>query len=122
MAYDEQLAARVRRVLERRRGISEKRMFGGICFLVRGNMCCGVVGGELVVRVGPGAYAEALARPYARPMDFTGKPLKGFVFVSPEGLGSPRALRSWVDRGERFARSRPARAGISNARGSERGC
>ena len=109
MAYDERLAGRVRAVLEGRRDVSERRMFGGLAFLVRGNMCCGVVRSELMVRVGPDAYSDALSRPHTRPMDFTGRPLRGFVFVSSQGLGSARALRSWVERGVGFAGSLPAR-------------
>jgi TfoX/Sxy family transcriptional regulator of competence genes len=109
MAFDEKLAGRVRKVLAARRGITEKRMFGGLCFLARGNMCCGVVGGDLVVRVGPDAYEAMLARPHARPMDFTGRPLRGFVFVSARGLASARGLRTWVERGLAQARSLPAR-------------
>jgi len=109
VAYDERLAGRVRAVLEGRRDVSERRMFGGLAFLVRGNMCCGVVRSELMVRVGPDAYSDALSRPHTRPMDFTGRPLRGFVFVSSQGLGSARALRSWVERGVGFAGSLPAR-------------
>ena len=110
MAYDETLASRVRDALKRRRGVSEKKMFGGLAFMVRGHMCCGINGEELMVRVGPDRYAEALASPHAREMDFTGRPLKGFVFVSPEGCTSKRALESWVERGIRFARSLPAKS------------
>ena len=76
MAYDERLAERVRQFLKGRRGISEKKMFSGVAFLVRGNMCCGVNGDELMVRVGPDAYGAALRRPPAREMDFTGRALQ----------------------------------------------
>ncbi len=107
MPFDAGLAQRIRETLVDRPGISEKKMFGGLSFLLRGNMCCGVVADELMVRVGPEAYAEALSRPHAREMDFTGRPLRGFVYVSCEGIGSDEALSSWVDRGVEFARSLP---------------
>lgn len=109
MPYDERLAERVRAALRGRPGISEKRMFGGLAILVEGHMACGVVGSELMVRVGPDAEARALSRRHARPMDFSGRPLRGFVFVSAQGLASARALRSWVEQGVAFARSLPAR-------------
>jgi hypothetical protein len=76
MAYDEKLAGRVRSVLKGRRGVSEKKMFGGLCFLVRGNMACGIVDDELMVRVGPDAYEDALARTHCHEMDFTGRGLR----------------------------------------------
>jgi TfoX/Sxy family transcriptional regulator of competence genes len=77
--YDERLSERVRLALKPRRGISEKKMFGGLAFLLRGNMLCGVIDQDLLVRVGADAYEQALARPHAREMDFTGRPLKGVV-------------------------------------------
>ncbi len=109
MAFDEKLAARVRRMLADRRDVTEKKMFGGIAFLVGGNLCCGVNGDELMVRVGPDAYEKALARPHARPMDFTGRPLTGFVYVGTKGFASGPALRAWVDRGLAFAASLPSK-------------
>lgn len=109
MSYDEGLAKRVRVVLERRRGISEKKMFGGLAFLVRGHMLCGVVGADLMVRVGPEAYERALARPHAREMDFTGRPLKGMVYVDASGVRTEKQLKSWVERGVQFARTLPAK-------------
>ncbi len=109
MAYDESLAERVRGVLAGEPGVSEKRMFGGLTFLLNGNMCCGLTGTDLMVRVGPDAHAEALARPHAREMDFTGKSLKGFVFVAPEGYAADEDLRTWVGLGREFAASLPAK-------------
>lgn len=109
MAYDEKLALRVQKALQRRRGVSEKKMFGGLTFLVQGNMCCGVVGDELMVRVGPDAYDEALAFPEARKMNFTGRPMKGLVYVSARGIKSDAALKAWLERGLKFARSLPAK-------------
>jgi len=109
MSYDEGLAERIREVLEDRSDVSEKKMFGGLAFLLRGKMCVGVVGDELMVRVGPDAYREAVRRPHARRMDFTGRPMKGFVYVGCEGIESDAELRRWVTRGVDFARSLPAK-------------
>ncbi len=107
MAYDEKLAVRIRRAIGGNHGVSERKMFGGLCFLIRGNMACGVVGEELMVRVGPDGYDAALARKHARPMDFTGRPMKGMVYVAREGLRSSTALSGWVARGVDFARTFP---------------
>lgn len=109
MAYDEKLAERVRSALGRRRGISERKMFGGVAFLHRGNLCCGVVGENLMVRVGPEGYEAALARRHVQEMDFTGRPLRGLVYVRPPGVRSARQLASWVERGLAFGRSLPAK-------------
>lgn len=107
MAYDEALAARIHDVLADEDGLAEKKMFGGLAFLIGGNMCCGVVGEELMVRVGPDAYAAELARKHARPMDFTGKPMKGMLYIEPAGCKTTRDLSAWVKRGLKFARSLP---------------
>ena len=107
MAYDEGLAALVREVLGERAAVEEKRMFGGLCFLVDGNMCCGIVGDTLMVRVGPDGHEDALRRPHARMMDFTGRPLRGMVYVGPEGISEDRDLEDWVDSGFSFAASLP---------------
>jgi TfoX/Sxy family transcriptional regulator of competence genes len=105
MAYDEGLAQRVRELLAERDGISEKRMFGGLAFLIRGNMCVGIVKESLMVRVGPDAYPGLVEAPHARRMDFTGRPMKGFVFVDPDGVESDADLRRWVGHGLAFAAS-----------------
>lgn len=102
MAYDEKLADRVRNTLAGRKGLAEKKMFGGISFMLNGKMCCGVVKDDLVIRVGPERYEKALAEPYVRPMDYTGHPLRGFVFVSPPGYQTDEALANWVERAARF--------------------
>lgn len=108
MAYDEKLAQRVRALLDGKEDdVVEKKMFGGLCFMVRGHMCVGLVKSELMVRVGPDAYAEAVELPHARPMDFTGKPSKGMVYVDPAGLRTKRQLERWVERGARFVASLP---------------
>ena len=107
MAYDEGVAQRVREVLLDVPGVVEKRMFGGLAFMVGGNMFCGVVGGELMVRVGPEAHEEALALPHARIMDFTGRPSKGMIYVGEQGLIADEDLAGWVKRGLTYARSLP---------------
>ena len=109
MAYDEAVAERVRGALGNIPDVVGKRMFGGIAFMVRGNMCCGVIGDRLMLRVGPKGYESALARPHAKEMDFTGKPMKGLVYVEPAGFASPRDLKTWIDRALEFALSLPAK-------------
>jgi TfoX/Sxy family transcriptional regulator of competence genes len=106
MAFDEKLAARVRKLLAERSDLTERRMFGGLTFMVRGHMCCGAQGDELILRLGPDGADEALGSPHARPMDFTGRPLAGFVTVSRNGL-SGRALAGWVERAVAWAESLP---------------
>lgn len=107
MPFDERLAGRLRVVLRDVPGGSEKRMFGGIAFMVDGHMSCGIVGKDLMVRVGAERHAEALAQSHARPMDFTGRPMKGMVFVSPEGFADDAALRAWVERALAFVHTLP---------------
>jgi TfoX/Sxy family transcriptional regulator of competence genes len=97
VAYDEKLAARVRELLKGKRGIVEKKMFGGIAILHKGKMCCGVLNGDLVARVGAEGHAKALAQPHVRPMDFTGRPMKGYVYVAPAAIKHKRSLKRWVD-------------------------
>lgn len=109
MAYDQALARRIRELLAGAAGLEEKKMFGGIGFLVQGNMACGVHGDDLIVRVGPEKSVEALAQPYARPFDMTGRPMSGWVMVAPDGLASERELRSWIDLGLKYARTLPAK-------------
>jgi len=109
VAYNEQLAARVRKVLSRRKGFAEKKMFGGICFLLSGNMCCGVTSRELMLRLGPEGAAKALEEPHTKKMDFTGRPMKSMIFVKPAGYKTDEDLRSWVGRAARFASSLPAK-------------
>ena len=109
-SHNQTLTDRVRDLL-RRPDISERKMFGGLAFMLRGNMCCGINGSDLVIRVGPDAYAEALADPAARPMDFTGRPLRGLVYVGKKGYATDRDLASWIARAVRFAESLPAQFG-----------
>lgn len=110
MAYDEKLAARVRLLLSRKHGLSERKMFGGICFMLRGNMCCGVLDNHLIVRVEAQDYDAAMNRPYTRVMDITGRPMRGFVVVLPKGYAAGKTLSEWVVVGARCARSLPTKA------------
>ena len=107
MAFDEGLAERLRVLLAGEAGVREVRMFGGLCFMVGGNMACGIVGDELMVRVGAEAWPDVLGEPGVREMDFTGRPMKGMVYVGVEGLADDADLAGWVGRGVRFARSLP---------------
>ena len=107
MAYDETLAERVRDVLVSEQGVTEKKMFGGLCFLRGGNMALGIVGEELMVRVGKDAYEASLALPHARKMDFTGREMRGMVYVGTDGIEFDADLAAWVERGLCFARSLP---------------
>jgi len=109
MIYDEAVAARVRRTLSRRRDVVEKRMVGGLSFIVRGSMCCGVTGDKLMVRVGPEARSHMLAKPHTEPMKFAGRSLAGFICVAPAGYRSDRALRTWIQRGIEFVATLPPR-------------
>ncbi len=109
MAYDEILADRLRDCFAGQKDIAEKKMFGGLAIMLSGNMCCGVTDDRLMARVGPDHYQEALARPHASEMDFTGKPLKGFVYVAAEGIATGKALREWVDLCEAFVGSLPSK-------------
>lgn len=110
MAYDEKLANRIREVVKDQTAITEKKMFGGLAFLLGGHMCCGVVGDELMVRVGAEAYEACLAEPGVREMDFTGRPMKGMIYVSAEGIDSKKRLAYWVRKGIEHAKSLPPKA------------
>lgn len=107
MAYDEGLAQRIREVLDPTEPITEKKMFGGLAFLQRGHMFVGIVGETLMARIGPAAHGDALARPNVRPMDFTGRPMKGYVFVDPPGIERDDDLAEWVAVARRFVRTLP---------------
>jgi len=107
VAYDEELADRVRGLLLAREGYSERQMFGGLCVMLHGNMCCGVTGADLMLRLGPEAGEAALAEPHVRPMDFTGPPMAGFAYVDPEGTADDVALAGWIERCVAFCLSLP---------------
>ncbi len=97
MAFDEGLAERIRDTLVDVRGVSERRMFGGLAFMLHGNMFVGVVGSTLMARVGPIQHPRALCRPHAREMDFTGRPMKGYVYVDEAGTAEDANLAAWVE-------------------------
>jgi TfoX/Sxy family transcriptional regulator of competence genes len=107
MSYDAQTANRVRQILSGRPDVVEKRMIGGLSFLLNGNMCCGVTSAALMVRVGRAGLEQALAQPHVRPMEFAGRRLAGFVCVDPEGFRTDTALAEWVQRGLDFAATLP---------------
>jgi hypothetical protein len=109
MAYCESLAERVRQAFGSRRGRSEKKMFGGVGFLLRGNMCVGVWQTSLIVRVGPAAYARALAEPHVREFDITGRPMAGWVMVEAEGVDDDGVLQGWIERAVNFVGTLPAK-------------
>ena len=107
MAYSESLAERIRGIVARRRGIAEKKMFGGVCFLLHGNMCVGVWKDSLIARLGPEQGAAALREPHAQPMDITGKPMKGWVLVEPDGVENDRQLHQWIEKSVEFVGTLP---------------
>jgi TfoX/Sxy family transcriptional regulator of competence genes len=108
VAVDEKLAARVRALLDDRIDVGERKMFGGVTFMVAGHMCCGVNGDELIVRLDPDHEDDAIAKPHARPIDFTGRPMRGFVTVQAEGLKG-KQLNRWVQEAVALAESLPPR-------------
>ena len=107
--FNDMTARKIRNALDGTPGVSERQIIGGVAFLLEGNMCCGIFDEKLVVRVGPEAYDDALREPHAHPMDFTGRPLPGFVYVGREGYASEMALRQWIDRSVGFVSSLPGR-------------
>lgn len=111
MSCDEHLVGRVRKMLERTRGTAERRIFGGVCFTVNGNMACGVVSADLMVRIGPDRYADALRQPHVREMDFTGRAMKGYVFISAPGTKSDSLLKYWIESGVAYVGTLPPKAG-----------
>ena len=102
MAYDQALADRIRNAVRGRAGITEKEMFGGIAFLLDEKMFVGIVKDDLMVRVGPEAHAAALEEPHVRPMDFTGRPMKGYLYVALEGTRTQASVTAWVERAATF--------------------
>jgi TfoX/Sxy family transcriptional regulator of competence genes len=110
MAYDKVLAERIRLLLAAQPGLSERKMFGGIGFMLHGNMACGVIGDRLIVRVGLDRYKEMLTLPHTHLFDTTGRPMRGWITVSPEGYASEDDLKSWLDRAVDFARTLPPKS------------
>jgi hypothetical protein len=109
MPYNEGLAQRVRASLAEHDAVDEKKMFGGLAFMLNGNMCCGIIRDDLMVRVGPEQYADALAQLHVRELDFTGRPMRGMIVVSADGLSSDADLAAWVRRGVAFVSGLPAK-------------
>ena len=107
MAYNEELATRVRKALGRRKGLKEQKMFGGIAFMLRGHMCCGVQDDDLMLRLGPDLATKALKRAHTRPVDFTGRVMKSMIMVAPAGHKTDAALKTWVVKAAAFAASLP---------------
>lgn len=109
MAFDESLAARIRNSLHRKKGIAEKKMFGGIGFLLKGNMLVGVWKDSLIVRLGDEQGEEALMEPHVRPFDITGKAMKGWAMVTPDGIEGDDQLKVWIQRAVKFVGKLPAK-------------
>jgi TfoX/Sxy family transcriptional regulator of competence genes len=109
MAYDEGVAQRIRETFADRDDVVEKKMFGGIAFMVRGNMCVGVNGDDLMLRVGKARHAELVDRPHVRPMDFTGRTMDGFLYLEPEGYESDEDLAAWIGTALEFVLTLPAK-------------
>ena len=107
MAYNEKAAERLRNALKRRRGISERKMFGGLAFLLNGNMCCGVVDKNIVLRLGKEGAEQALRERHTCEMDFTGTPLASMVYLRPPGYKTDEDLKSWVKRAVDFTKTLP---------------
>ena len=120
MAYDEALASRIAKILEDTPQVEPKKMFGGIAFMVKEHMCVGVINTELMARVGPENYEAALTHTHAREMNFTGKPLKGMVYVSQEGISSDADLREWIDKCLAFVNTLPAKQKPSGKKASRK--
>lgn len=108
MAYDEALAARLKQAFGKTK-VAEKKMFGGLCMMVRGHMACGIVGDKLMIRVGPEQYEAALKMKHAQPMTFTGKPMKGMVYIMPEGCNSVPKIVGWLKLALLFNATLPAK-------------
>lgn len=111
MAYDLGLADRIRVVLGHLGDFAERKMFGGLCFLVNGRMCCGIVKSDLMLRLTPVTAVAALREPHTRPMDFTGKPMRSMIYVEAAGIDSDSSLERWVRSAEQLARALPGKIG-----------
>jgi TfoX N-terminal domain len=107
MAFDQKLAQRIRKQLGKRRGVIEKQMFGGLAFLLNGNLCCGVHGRELIVRIAPAETDRTLSQPHTHIFDLPGRPMKGWILVRPAGLTTDAALAKWIQTGVKYVTSLP---------------
>ena len=109
MAFDESLAARIGDALIRKKGVTDKKMFGSVGYLLNGNMLVGVWKDSLIVRVGPEEYEEALLEPHVREFDITGKPMNGWIMVEPEGIEEDSELMTWIEKATKFVETLPAK-------------
>lgn len=116
MPYNELLAIRIQKVLAKAPGITSKKMFGGIAFMVDGKMAVGVIKDDLMLRLDPAEAARALNQPHTRPMDFSGRPMAGYIYVAPGGTASDAALRKWVEGSVAFTKTLPAKKPRTKAR------
>ena len=116
MAYDNLLAERIRAVLKRQPGITEKNMFGGVCCLLHGNMLVGIWKDSLIARLGPEVGTAALSQPHVRPMDITGKPMKGWVIIAPTGLVTEKDLKSWITLAIEFVKGLEPKSAVKKTR------
>jgi hypothetical protein len=107
MPYSESLASRLRDIFRNQRGIAEKKMFGGVGFLLRGNLCVGIWEQSLIARIGPDRYAAALEQPHVREFDITGRPMRGWVLIDPDGIDLDAELRHWVQQASQFVSTLP---------------
>jgi len=110
VAYNEELAGRVRAALADRTDVEEKKMFGGLTFMVAGQMCCGVLKNDLIVRIEPAEFDKLVGQRHVRPFDFTGRPMQGMVYVEDSGLADPEVLQTWVQRGTDYVAAHPPAA------------
>jgi hypothetical protein len=106
---DKALVSRIRPYMKRRKGYSEKKMFGGICFMINGNICVGPWKGSLIVRLDKNQHEETQTEPHVKPMDITRKVMKGWAMIEPEGIKTDDELRFWIDRAVRFVQSLPSK-------------
>jgi hypothetical protein len=109
MTFDENLAARIRTALARKKGVEEKKMFGGLCFMLHGHMLVGVWKNSLIARIGQEQADEAMLEPHVKPMDITGKPMKGWVMIGADGVEDEIAVKEWVQRAVKFVGKLPAK-------------
>ena len=111
MPYDRGLVERVRSLLQRKAEFSERRMFGGLAFMVNGHMCCGVFNTDLVLRLAPETVITSLSEPNTRPMDFTGRPIRSLIYVDATGIDAEEALETWIEKALLYVRSLPPKDG-----------
>lgn len=107
MAYNEKLGSRITKLLQSQKGIVEKKMFGGIAYMMKNKMFCGIIKNDLMVRVLDNKFDELLKKPHAREMDFANRPMKGFLYVSPDGIKTDKQLMKWIEFGIEYVLNSP---------------